>query len=895
MRVLIRRITILVSLILTVSCGNNLLKAIEEKSLQLDNPSLPPSSWVKGELEPSASAPVPASVVASEGSYADKIRIEWSPVRYMGEDANYHVYRSLDGIAFEKITEAAIPLKYNFYEDLKGDAQSSVGENQDYFYAVKAVFQNQTIYSHYSFLAKGFVLSRPIGLSAGFRDSEQFIALNWGKGKGALYYQIQVSGPYGDKEDLNDISSSKTQLIEQQFSTLSLFDYSTDFQGIRIPGKKYFYRIRSCYNSSTQSAWSQWVAGSILAPGAPAKPIQVSASKGTYSDSIEVVWKKDPAAVNYSIFMESDASGEFTTVTAESLTNVCQIPLSSLERGKHYYFRISAQNGDGDSGPLSDLDVKQAEGFLLNPVSPYIVYGFTHSAQVLAAWDPIEGANRGYAIWRSAPFDSYDGTTPLVDLAPAYDQWTALHSDESNLISENYYSDGDVVEGKWYLYKLTAFNSAYQSDNPFYDTSGALEPDEIGENPFSDLKQKGKSPSVFVMVSTSKSAPFLLNSITPSQNDVDCLNAVKVLLQANQVLPAAFLTQFGTFIELKLEKHSKHGEDPDLNPNSEPSAQGEALFRLAGKPIRENIEIFDLSLAELSQTTQISWSDPMNDFAADGSISGTLKWDYRRWNREAWKDIIRKKPFDMQRAVAANYKAVVRWKNGDSNWPESHTEEVSGYPALAAEEFALLGAFMRECAFNRLYILSWVAQIDANINNLSHVKDNPMNFAGEYGGNVQFEVTSIDLLSLTGYGRGVMDHYSDWGEDWAISINTPDHSFSMDLQRGTEVFVNFPLEISTPLYDGTLEFEVKVFMGLYQRGVRGGSVQVKQKGRSTEYAGYEILNSYRANPSMGRYDPPESQNIVFGNYTTINFNYHYDLWVAKNYDITDGMRYYGFY
>lgn len=99
-------------------------------------------------------------------------------------------------------------------------------------------------------------------------------------------------------------------------------------------------------------------------PGLPAKPTGLSATKGTYTDRVEVTWNSVPGATSYDLFKNTTNTAPVSPVTS--------IPGQSLgirdfvaTPGVTYWYWVRAVNGTG-AGPLSDSDY----GFRPAPPTP---------------------------------------------------------------------------------------------------------------------------------------------------------------------------------------------------------------------------------------------------------------------------------------------------------------------------------------------------------------------------------------------------------------------------------------------------------------------------------------------------------------------------------------------
>ena len=276
---------------------------------------------------------------------------------------------------------------------------------------------------------------------------------------------------------------------------------------------------------------------------------------------------------------------------------------------------------------------------------------------------------------------------------------------------------------------------------------------------------------------------------------------------------------------------------------------------------------------------------PMNASIAKGAT-----WTYWTWDREAWKYINRKMPFDMKAAVGCEYKIVARWKNAGSEWPESESIDTTyGYPAISNDDFAHLVLWMREVAMNRLWHLLYPPYL-GTLSTIIELLPSPQSKAGEYGGQVGY---TAQVDGLGGSGECWINNYSDWGPEWNINIAR----FPIAIQFGSTIDFDMNIDIKTPLYDGSAHVIVTLENGMYVDKPRGGSMEVKQAdGRSQKYENLQNNDSI-----ILRYFPPEGYEKRVLNdtdstpsyeLTTINFKYPITQWESTRSE--DWTMYYGF-
>ncbi len=105
--------------------------------------------------------------------------------------------------------------------------------------------------------------------------------------------------------------------------------------------------------------------GYEIAPTIPV-PQNVSATKGTYSDRVEVSWNAVSGATSYKVYRATSASGEKT-----SLGSVASSPYPdySAVAGTHYYYFVTAVNSDGESAYSAAAEGWKPSGTSLASIS----------------------------------------------------------------------------------------------------------------------------------------------------------------------------------------------------------------------------------------------------------------------------------------------------------------------------------------------------------------------------------------------------------------------------------------------------------------------------------------------------------------------------------------------
>ena len=229
----------------------------------------------------------PANLSATDGVYADKIKISWDSV--IGA-SHYKVYRS------ENIAGTKMPISdwqtETIFED--SDMESLV----TYYYWVKAAKSSSgddsSVYSDFDdgYATQFTIVIYPPNNISATDNLINEIQITWDSVIGASHYQVyRASSLLGLKTAISDWQTETT------FEDTDLFT-----------GNTYYYWVKAAKSSSGDSAsdYSDYDTGYaigfsiILSP-----PTGVSASDGTFSDRIRVTWEPVSGATHYQVYISN--------------------------------------------------------------------------------------------------------------------------------------------------------------------------------------------------------------------------------------------------------------------------------------------------------------------------------------------------------------------------------------------------------------------------------------------------------------------------------------------------------------------------------------------------------------------------------------------------------------
>lgn len=864
--------------------------------------------------------PFPTEVRATQNRYPDKIDITWKAVILPSEAASvsYSVYRKNsqdDSSAWVRIADGLTECKWtdNAYAasetpgtgegseptdpGTEGDGTADTGtpsaeptgdgsgqtavllEGEEYHYAVRAVYtvkisDKQSIFkgSRLSYYASGTLFRNIWNIRAQYRDNLNQIAVSWTAVPGAESYDVY-------RADVSDEGTGEYQLMAS-VSALTYIDYADSVVSgdAGVPsGQEYRYRIIPYYmdgekkieakiGSSTLS-----ILGAVLSVGAPAAPVVKSVSEGLYGGGIKIEWEPQPG-MQFRVYRAVSKDAPFEPIAMTDVDAVSYMDtLSDVPANRRfgtYYYKVSARNASGVDGQLSVLDEVNHKG-----------YGF------FLEEGRISASKRVYPQQIDLIFDFK--TTPLGDAF--YVQYTEDDGATWNWVKNS----GDVspvADGTFTLDDGLATDVRKVVVNiPNYNQSGTyrfrvcaakkslIENGDVSKI-FVDSDTELYGRSNVISLEAGLSGPEI-PVLTVSQGDKNFPNRIKISGKWDG------MADYGNYVDIKIVRLYTFGKD--TQPVSKPIEVKEKTIADFGTVSINNGEFtFEDNLAP-DINPEADLMKPM-----EAPIKKGETWTYWTWDREAWKYINRKMPFDMKKAVGCEYKIVAKWKNpGSGSWPESESLDTTyGYPALTNDDFAHLLLWMREVAMNRLWHLLY-PPYHGTLSTIIELLPSPQTKAGEYGGQVGY-TAKVD--GLGGSGQCWMTHYSDWGPDWDIHIEP----FAIAIKFGSNVNFDMIIKIKTPLYDGESHIVVTLENGMYVDRPRGGWMEITQAdGRKQKYEGLEKNDSI-----ILRYFPPKSyeqrvlgQNDATNSYelTTINFKYPLNNWINTRSE--DWTMYYGFY
>lgn len=821
-----------------------------------------------GDLVVMAKRPFPSQLKATKSHYAQKIVLKWDKVASVSkeETLSYSLYRQLGNVDRGQWERIASDLTETTYEDTV--SAGGLVENQLYLYAVRAVFSytkkvestnketGETVTdeiqvkegSRLSFFKEGLLLSNLKQLEASFRDHLDRIEIYWLESDGANFYKIYRKDPSASESDPFTFVTSVKECRYVEYR-----DDIVDTDADLVAGKEYKYKVIPHYdeeNGAVDGASTIVVFGAMLALGAPDTPNLLSVSRGEYGDQIYLTWAPMDG-VTFKIYRSNTIFGPFVQIDSNVSGSTYGDKLNSVpanQKDQVFYYRISSQNSFADS-KLSAFDEMRHSGSMF----------FFPEGKVKAS-KRIFPQQIDLAF--SLP-DTMGGDKIYIQYSTDQTVWTPLNAsgDSMPLSKLSASSIADYDPSKSYYFQIRAVKSALIDSNVF------------GE----ETNLKGKSN--LISIEALKAGPEI-PVLVASKNDHSIKGKIRVEGSWSEY------PNYGDYVEVSLLRYYSFGRD--TVPVSKPINVVEKVVADFGAISIDSGTFTFLDDIVPDINVQADTVSPMNAVIPAGS-----GWTYWTWDREAWKYIKRKMPFDMKKAVGSEYKVKVRWKGQDESWETSISDlPAYGYQAITDDEFSWLGLWMREVAMNRLWHLLY-PPYHGTIQTTISMLTAPQNKRGEYAGEVGF---TAEAEGFGGRGSGWLRNYSDWGPDWNINIEKENSSFDIVLKYKDVATFDMPISVRTPLYKGDFHAVFKLENGLYQDKPKAGStLKVTQEGQPSQL--YENLD--QEGSIIMQYFPAQSYEQRKGEggthsyeLTTINFKYPLDDWVANA--GVDWTMYYGF-
>ncbi|TAL39179.1 MAG: hypothetical protein EPN93_02235 [Spirochaetes bacterium] len=364
---------------------------------------------------------VPQNISATS-AYTDKVRITWGSA---ADATEYRIYRAgaLAG-PYGQLAPGTVGPTTFFYDDTTGIPGTT------YYYKVTAY--NSVITSETDITlvtaATGVIvstLSAPLA-PTGTTLLDDRITLTWAAVAGASQYFIYRSttllGTYTEIGNAVVLTFDDTSIPAGDTST-------------------YYYKLKAWNAAAGYSALGPAGSGNKLALGVPV----VTASDGTFLDSIVVSWTAVGGATEYHIGRSTVTGGPYPEIAVVTSGTSYADSDPTLTPGANYYYTVRAWSPDTLYGLISAEDIGYVHTELDQPTATAAT-DFTDTTRITVTWTHINwvpfAGTRNYYIYRKN-----------TDIAGNYVEMGSV------LNTVNTWDDLTAVAGTNYDYKIKAYNN----------------------------------------------------------------------------------------------------------------------------------------------------------------------------------------------------------------------------------------------------------------------------------------------------------------------------------------------------------------------------------------------------------------------------------------------------
>ncbi|MCJ7585003.1 MAG: pre-peptidase C-terminal domain-containing protein, partial [Anaerolineales bacterium] len=267
--------------------------------------------WNLG-IDRTPTPPAPTGVLASDGTYTDKVLVSWNA---SSGATSYEVYRATSATGTKSLLGS--PTGTSFDDTTATPAVT-------YYYWVKACSgANCSDFSAYD-TGRRKKLSAPTNVQASDGTYTDKVLVTWNASSGAPYYKVyRATSATGTKNLLGSPTGTP-------------FDDAT-----ATPAVTYTYWVKACSGTKC-SGFSAYNTGWRKLSA----PINVQASDGTYANKVQVTWDASSGATSYKVYRAASETGTKSLLGSPTGTSFND---TTAKPGVTYHYWVKAYRGSRDS------------------------------------------------------------------------------------------------------------------------------------------------------------------------------------------------------------------------------------------------------------------------------------------------------------------------------------------------------------------------------------------------------------------------------------------------------------------------------------------------------------------------------------------------------------------
>ncbi len=349
----------------------------------------------------------PLAVAASDGAFTNKIRISWTlapvPVNL------YQVWRGTSNDTITAVPLGTVAMTATQYDD------AAISFSALYYYWVRSV--NGAGTSDWSTADSGWrLLPPPAAVQASDGAYTDRITVAWAPVTGATTYEV-----WRGKVDSEAAATKIAETASTNYTDMSAIEWTI-----------WYHRIKA-KNAISVSPFSGSDSGWRAVSGSPAAPPSISASDGSYTGIVRVVWTPLAKANGYQVWVGSSNNTNKAVLAGLATGGSYDYAAATESR---YYFWIRATNALGVSG-FSPVD----SGCRALSGPDGIEAAAWSGVAISLRWSDLSAVETGFELQRK--IGAGGAYTTIATVAPNVTR----------------YVDTGLLAGTQYVYRVRAYNA----------------------------------------------------------------------------------------------------------------------------------------------------------------------------------------------------------------------------------------------------------------------------------------------------------------------------------------------------------------------------------------------------------------------------------------------------